>query len=266
MALGLLVWLGQPADEPAVLRWLPDAATDFDEWLETDPGAAEDPCPLRLEASGIHAFDDREVLLYGHLDTAPGAYRSFLLRSADGGASWSEVMPPLPGSSVLDVSFTSPARGRALVGWVVEGPGQLWVYGTENGGRSWTRLAEVAKPHNLDLPMSLTCLDAQRCRLTLECVNAPEGYGHVLESGDGGRRWRVRKQAASFLRPEPEPDMVTPDGTPWRIASSEDGHELHVLKQPAGETAWTALPRIRQEYRRPRGEGLVACEPGERDR
>ena len=263
-ALALLAWLGQPPP-PATVR----LAGDFDPEVAEEMGWGpllenEDACPLSLSVDGVHALDEREALLYGSLDAAPGAYRSLLLRTDDGGASWSEVMAPMPGSAVLDVSFASPARGVALVGWTVEGPGTLWAYGTEDGGRSWRRLAEIAKPHNLDQPVRLQCRDHRRCRVQLECSDQSEGPGHLLETADGGHTWRPGKPAA--LPPLSDIAIAT-DGTAWQIAAAPDeGDVIQLLRRRRGEAAWTPLPSLPGGFwLTSRGE-LSACGAREQSR
>jgi hypothetical protein len=111
MATWLLIWLGSQPPDLATVSWLPETAADF---AESDAVDMEDSCSLTLFVSGLHAGGDRELLLFGEVSAAPGTYRSFLLRSEDEAASWTEVMPPLPGSSVHDLSFTSPRQDLSM--------------------------------------------------------------------------------------------------------------------------------------------------------
>jgi hypothetical protein len=169
-------------------------------------------------------------------------------------------MPALPASSVLSVSFPSPESGHALVGWVVEGPGEMHLFRTDDGGSQWERLSEVPKPHGLDALHDFACTDGARCQVMLACPERGEAAGHAVTTSDGGRTWTSR--AARLRRSEGESgpiEATASDGTVWRVQESSDLNELIVRTRPPGRDEWTAGFSIPLNYRLDARGGLVPC-------
>src|SRR5262245_14454896 len=163
LALALLFAL---AAEVAQARFLPDTSPEFAEWRRSWSESAEGSCPFTLSLGGAHAFSAEALVVFGEISGGgPGAYRSFLLRSTDGGHSWHETLTPVLASSVSDLSFVSEREGFALVGWVVEGPGTLRLYHTSDAAAHWTFVSAVPKPHNLDFPAGFACSTPRRCQV-----------------------------------------------------------------------------------------------------
>src|SRR5690349_4391558 len=96
-----------------------------------------------LNANGLCAIDKDVAYLYGRIFVAAGSIRSLLLKTADGGKSWHEVMSPVFGSEVTHVAFSDPRHGWALTMWTIEGPGALVLFGSRDEGRTWRQLAEI---------------------------------------------------------------------------------------------------------------------------
>jgi photosystem II stability/assembly factor-like uncharacterized protein len=214
-----------------------------------------DGCAFSIDESQLHVIDDGTLLLYGELGAPPGLSRSLLLRSEDGGATWLETMSPVEGSSVLALLLPRPGDLLALVGWVVEGPGELVLYSSADGGRSWMLVSEIEKPHNLDEPMSFSCSSRWRCALWLECPNGDSAAGHVLRTKDGGQTWTVVNVSGQV---HVSPRAVTGnagDGSSWRLV--EENESLLVVRTGRREKGRVVatLPR-RYEYH---GAGLVPC-------
>jgi photosystem II stability/assembly factor-like uncharacterized protein len=258
LALVLLVTL---APEAAQARFLPDTSPEFAEWRRSWPESAEGSCPLTLSLGGAYAFSAEALVVFGDISGGgPGTYRSFLLRSTDGGRSWHETLPPILASSVSDLSFPSEQEGFALVGWVVEGPGTLRLYHTSDAAAHWSVVSEVPKPHTLDFPVGFACSSPRRCQLDLGCVYDSTGPGHAVTTTDGGHTWRATK--GQFSRGERvfgRADAKAADGTHWRVRESEDGQYLLVSKtQPHGD-AFAEVAALHRNYRRGMAGDLVTC-------
>jgi photosystem II stability/assembly factor-like uncharacterized protein len=214
---------------------------------------ADEPvrCPFQFDIGGVAAPSGDAVFLYGELRAQPGTERSLLLRSEDG-LNWREVMAPVPGSEVQEMSFVSPERGWVLVAWTVEGPGEVTVRATDDGGRSWRPVAEVPKPHRLDSPVFFQCVAPRRCTLRLGCAESNSPRQHVLESKDGGHSWSRRRSAPSTQSDtRPALTATSPDGTEWHLTRVADdkGHTIayDILKRDAAHE-WMAVSRISRDY------------------
>lgn len=118
------------------------AITEMGGYYE-EPEAFEDlfaEVGAKLRPSGIYALSEDVIFLYGQL-FAGQVGRSVLLRSTNGGQNWLEIMAPTRGSAVHHLTFTADGYGWALVGWTIEGPGPLDLYGTNDNGEHWQHLS-----------------------------------------------------------------------------------------------------------------------------
>ena len=103
--------------------------------VELKAGAAEPGDEVILHVSGLAApaHEKAGLYLFGKLSVPSHPLRALLLRSTDGGARWTEVLPEVEHSEVLFVEFEG-CQGRALVGWSTEGPGELKLLASSDCG------------------------------------------------------------------------------------------------------------------------------------
>jgi hypothetical protein len=242
-------------------RFLPDTSPEFAEWRGYVADSRETACPFTLSVGGAYAFDAERVVMFGEIrGGGPGAYRSFLLRSIDGGRTWQETLTPVLRSEVIEVSFVSEREGFALVGWVVEGPGTLRLYHTGDGAAKWNFVSEVPKPHNLDVPIAFACSSSRRCQLDLECVYS-EGAGHAVTTSDGGHNWRARASAPrQVTRPYGNAHAKAADGTDWNFRESDDSEYILVTKAPSSGRGATDIAALARNYSLDSKGYLVVCE------
>ena len=197
------------------MQWLEEAATEYG---------------VSLNLWGIYALSKDVVFLFGSLNAGPGALRSVLLRSTDGGAHWSEVMHPETSSEVIEVVFVENGDGWALVLKTVEGPGPAYLYHTTDWGENWQRLSELP----------LYGLGAHSYPVGLQFTNSQHGYVKILatsrmldalseacciyETKDAGITWNETSNCFTIddCRFNESTEFVAEDGSEWRVESQPD--------------------------------------------
>jgi len=126
-----------------------------------------------------------------------------VLRTGDGGITWSDVTPPEPAPSEGELGKS--AVGYFLdsqVGWVTyyraslePTPARLRVWSTQDGGENWTasQPLELEFLGTTDYPPALGFADAESGWLLAR--NGPAGMHrypiYLLRTGDGGRNWEI---------------------------------------------------------------------------
>jgi hypothetical protein len=246
-----------PASEPSAptMEFLTDT---FDPDDLAVPIEEADEYGVDLNVSGLCAIDKNVAYLFGGVGVAPGALRSFMLQTTDGGKTWHEVMSPVIGSEVTNVAFSDRQHGWALVMWTVEGPGSLVLFGSADEGKTWRQLSEIGRSPGHAVPdgypVSMTFKSAQKGELELS-YDVPEEI-ETLASGDGGRTW-------SMLRRETraEPPMDAPatrsdrcfDSADWELTTRGLGESMTVRRFDREQKLWrvTTLPtHFKYERRR----------------
>jgi len=159
------------------MQWMEEQAEDFGVWLEL---------------SGVYALDKDTAFVYGGIGVPAGIIRSVLLRSADGGQSWQEVMEPVAGSSTIFMDFVDENEGWALALWTVEGAGPMTLYHTTDSGLTWATLGEVPKSVWYGYPLAMNFSDHLYGQIDViydagEPVTNRIAY---LTTQDGGVSWR----------------------------------------------------------------------------
>ena len=209
-----------------------------------------DEIGVDLEVSGLSAIDKDVAFLFGGLRVPAGTIRSFLLRTADGGRTWHEVMPAVRGSEVTHVAFADNLHGWALVLWTVEGPGTMLLFGSMDGGRTWRQLTEIQRSEGHAVPdgwpLSMTFVDASKGEIAIaydgESSSGDEGSPVVetLVSDDGGLSWNMVRRETRAAPPEEAP------------SAKERGDETNdwVLEIPSGDEQSITVRRFDRERNR----------------
>src|SRR6218665_2915561 len=140
-------------------------------------GQAEPGVEVSLVLTGITvpARAEAGLFLFGKLSASSHSLRALLLRSTDGGARWTEVLPEVEHSEVLDVHFTG-CQGRALVGWITEGPGELRLFATTDCGATWKQRSKLPKRVWSEWLEQVAWTDAQRGTVWLTDTAAEENH------------------------------------------------------------------------------------------
>jgi hypothetical protein len=205
-----------------------------------------------LDVSGLCAIDKNVAFLFGGVGVAPGALRSFMLQTTDGGKTWHEVMSPVAGSEVTNVAFSDHQHGWALVMWTVEGPGSLVLFGSTDEGKTWRQLSEIGRSPGHAVPdgypVSMTFKSAQKGEIEL-AYDVPEEI-ETLASGDGGRTWSIVRRES---RAESPMDDRCLDNADWELTTRGLGESITVRRFDREQKLWrvTTLPtHFKYERRR----------------
>jgi len=191
-------------------------------------GQAEPGVEVSLVLTGITvpARAEAGLFLFGKLSASSHSLRALLLRSTDGGARWTEVLPEVEHSEVLDVHFTG-CQGRALVGWITEGPGELRLFATTDCGATWKQRSKLPKRVWSEWLEQVAWTDAQRGTVWLTDTAAEENAPpHALGTRDGGRTWSDVEQAPPPPAPGPGLEALGPPGVRWKVLQEEGASRL----------------------------------------
>jgi TolB protein len=184
-------------------RTLTTDGTSMDaKWQPSAAPAKSSPSPATPEPFSSLSFQSIRV---GSEDVAWASTGTKVYRTADAGATWTEVRPPVSNASVS----VAPNADTAFL--VRSDPtSSVWV--TRDGGRSWT---EVPFPReDGPTPPGLTFVSASHGFARFQ-----PGKGtavHIYETTDGGRTW-----TGPVVRNAPEGGM--PEGVNAWIAGYEKG-------------------------------------------
>jgi len=204
-------------------------------------GAAEPGDEVTLNITGLAAPARAEAGLYlsGKLSVPSHPLRALLLRSTDGGAHWSEVLPEVEHSEVLFVEFEG-CQGRVLVGWSTEGPGELTLFASSDCGVTWKRRAKLPKAVWSEWPEQMEWTDGQRGTVWLSDANEENAPVRAITTRDGGRTWSTPKQPPQMPVPKPEPEVRGPSGVSWKLSSDDQVTRVE-RQQPGGAPQVRAL-------------------------
>ncbi|MFY0568177.1 WD40/YVTN/BNR-like repeat-containing protein [Archangium lansingense] len=209
--------------------------------VELKAGAAEPGDEVILHVSGLAApaHEKAGLYLFGKLSVPSHPLRALLLRSTDGGAHWTEVLPDVEHSEVLFVEFEG-CQGRALVGWSTEGPGELKLLASSDCGATWKRRSTLPKAVWSEWPEQMEWTDGQRGTVWLSDANEENAPVRAITTRDGGKTWSTPKQ------PPRQPPSATasesrgPTGVRWKVSSDEQGTKVE-RQEPEGATQVRAL-------------------------
>ncbi|MEU5692183.1 oxidoreductase [Actinosynnema sp. NPDC020468] len=142
---------------------------------QASPSWALKPTGVTAQLRGLSAVDDRVAWVSGSGGT--------VLRTEDGGRTWSSVAPP--GTTALDFRDVEAFDARRAVVLSI-GPGaDSRIYRTADGGRTWSLAFQ-----NTDPAAFYDCVAFFDRFRGLAVSDPVAGAFRVLTTADGGRTWR----------------------------------------------------------------------------
>jgi len=192
-----------------------------------------------------------EAFLYGVWGMGPGPLRSVLLRTRDGGKTWREVMTPVGSSQVWEMQFLNAKTGFALVLFTMEGPGEVQLFRTLDGGATWTRRAAIPKSDHSDVPVRMYFTSAQQGEVYLSCnPGADAEYLMRQNTTNGGMTWKKGpcQLADTFTLPQ-HSNHPTKDLTMWELKKTEHGAHITILRYRATEQQKPPVARLHRVWK-----------------
>ncbi len=188
---------------------------------------------------------------YGSVDGHP------IMTTVDGGATWTDVTPRNLAGNNTDI-----VKGYfidAKTGWAfnLHTAQDVTVYGTKDGGRSWSKLAAPPVKYG-DGNMFVTFSDAAHGWMLVRTAGMGQLAGELLATTDGGQTWtRVAETGAVNTSATGAPGdlpfggdiTAQADGTLWlsgsQRATGGGSGFLYLFKSTDGGKSWTqvSLPK-----------------------
>lgn len=192
-----------------------------------------------------------EAFLYGVWGLGPGPLRSVLLRTKDGGKTWREVMTPVGSSQVWEMHFLNAKTGFALVLFTMEGPGEVQLFRTLDGGATWTRRTAIPKSDHSDVPVRMYFTSAQKGEVYLTC-NPGADAEHLMRQSttNGGKTWKKGpcRLADTFTLPQHR-HQLPKDLTMWELEQAERSPHITILRYRATEQQKPPVARLHRMWK-----------------
>lgn len=201
--------------------------------------SAASPCEIWLELTAVREAGDAVVAI-GDLYSTTATAASVVLRSKDGGATWTEPAERFIGTALDELHFVDHDHGWIL-GREMAGGGQRPILlATDDGGRSWSR-RQIEEDE--DYRGSVVQLRFDSPEHGYVIVERPAGSGdpfEMRETFNGGRSWGLRQVTAE--RPAlPGSRRRIPEPTARIRENDADGY--FAVERREGET-WRLLGRF----------------------
>ena len=233
---------------------------------------------VNLGVNGLRAVNKDVAFLFGGVRVPVGTMRSFLLRTGDGGKSWHEWMPPVPGSELIDVAVSDPQHIWVLAQWAVEGPGTPLLFSSKDGGKIWRELTHIGRAQgnpatvDYDAPLRMSFTSALKGEIELALANDDESTAlddsqqevETLATDDGGVTWKmIRRETrkSSPVEAEEKTEAVRQDrgfdNTQWELVTRALREPITIRRFDSQQSRWrvTTLPT---HFRYERGRVLTS--------
>jgi hypothetical protein len=150
---------------------------------------------------------------------------NILNRSTDMAVTFAPVSPSLSNpESGTDPSYpfgtlTTVAVAKTNPNVIYAGTDDGWLWGTKDGGATWTRFTDPALPDRWVTHLAVDPRDAQVAYVTYSGLRNADNTAHVLRTIDGGAHWTDISGNLPFA---PTQDVVVDPLNPNRVFVSDD--------------------------------------------
>jgi hypothetical protein len=189
----------------------------------------EDPCPVFLELAAVEP-NGSSLFLTGNLHTVNTTLFGLLLKSDDGGKTWTEPAKRIRSAALEQIQF--PDFQHGFIGGVkIEPlPRDPFLLSTADGGTAWKQAALFEEPR----PGSIQQLwfdSATNGQLILDASEGGAKRYERFETNTGGASWESREVAAHEM---PLTQARPREYATWRIRS--DPKAYRVERKSTAET------------------------------
>jgi photosystem II stability/assembly factor-like uncharacterized protein len=193
------------------------------------------PCPVYLELSALDVVG-QTMFLSGNLHTETSTLASLLLGSPDGGRTWSEPHPRIPGAGLDQIQFIDFELGWVAGATLSGRPGDPFLLSTTDGGKTWRQQPVFDGTH----PGAIErfWFDSRTHGLLLVDRGQPDenGVRHELcETMTGGGSWELKEASAAPIALKGI-RAANPD---WRLRADGRLKAYQVERQQAAR--WVAV-------------------------
>lgn len=228
-------------------------------------GCNEAEDDIEIEGT-IFPISDDHLLLQGRMAYTGDMYsQTMLLSSIDGGKNWKQVIAPDFGYEILHLDFVDEKVGYLINFWVVEGAGDLKLYKTADGGKSWDFISAIPKNDFLCLPLITQFTDERNGLVIYECDVPDPGY-YAWSTINGGQKWVsigsiTEEDYQAFLKTADDTKRkkemaseeftnITGDSS-WKQQMTDD---FIILYKANDKGDWEEVSRLKRKYKKVNGK------------
>jgi hypothetical protein len=195
----------------------------------------DEPCAIYLELSSLAPLG-KKLYLAGNLHATSGTLSSILLASDDGGLTWKEPSPRIPGAALDQIQFYDLEHGWAAGETQVPLPSDPFFLVTSDGGQTW-RKRPVTDEGGPGALQAFWFDSATHGELIVDAGrSSPAGRYVFYETETGGDTWMVRSQNTKL----PALKHAPPAGeSGFRIRAL--GEKTYQIEKRAGEDKWDTM-------------------------
>jgi hypothetical protein len=195
----------------------------------------DEPCAIYLELSAIAPLG-KKLYLAGNLHANAGTLSSILLASEDGGLTWKEPSPRIPGAALDQIQFHDLEHGWAAGETQVPLPADPFFLITSDGGQTW-RKRPVTDEGGPGALQTFWFDSATHGELIVDAGrSSPAGRYVSYETETGGDTWMVRSETGKLPALKRAPPAGEAD---FRIRAV--GEKTYQIEKRSGEEKWDTM-------------------------
>ncbi len=198
--------------------------------------SAASPCEMSLELTAAREAGDNLVVI-GDVYATSATVESIVLRSGDGGETWTEAADRIAGAALDELQFADGEHGWIVGRDIVGGSQQPFLLATSDGGKSWNR-RDIEEDEDYRGSVLQLRFDSPEHGFLI--VERPAGLGdpyEMRETFNGGRSWSLRQVTAERPALPGSRRRIPEPGVRVRAEAAED---LYVVEQKMGDS-WQSI-------------------------